>query len=325
MKVLTIGTSLITEKFISALKQVDETQLVAVYSRSQEKAEAFAQKMGAAYAFNDLSEALRSDLFDTVYVASPNTIHFEQVKLALLANKHVLCEKPFTSIKKQLEELIELAKQRQLMLMEAITTIHMPNFKIIQEKIADLGDIKLINANYSQFSSRYEKYKNGIVTNIFDPEFDGGALRDINVYNIHFTTYLFGRPKNVIYYPNQGFNKVDTSGVLILEYDQFKAVLIGAKDSSSQSFGLIQGEKQTIKVHGSSLGQVEKVALLGPITDANASRETDISIAQEMHMTYEIEVFKDLIKTQDFELRNHYLNHSLLVLEVLEKAEQYVQ
>lgn len=324
MKVLTIGTSLITEKFITALKLVEGTELMAVYSRDLDKAKDFSQKMGAPYFFNDLEEALQSELIDTVYIASPNTVHFSQAKQALLANKHVLCEKPFTSTKAQLQELIEIASTKNLMLMEAITTLHLPNFRMIQEKVMEIGDIKIINANFSQLSSRYNVYKEGIVTNIFDPQFDGGALRDINVYNIHFTTYLFGKPQNVIYYPNRGYNKVDTSGILILDYGDFKAVLIGSKDSSSESYGLIQGDEKTIKVHSSSLGRCLKVSLINPITDAGDSGESDISIQQDNHMTYEIKAFRDMIKNQDVELRDHYLQHSLLVLEILEKAEHNV-
>lgn len=324
MKVLTIGTSLITEKFITALKLVEGTELMAVYSRDSDKAKDFSQKMGAPYFFNDLEEALQSELIDTVYIASPNTVHFSQAKQALLANKHVLCEKPFTSTKAQLQELIEIASTKNLMLMEAITTLHLPNFRMIQEKVMEIGDIKIINANFSQLSSRYNVYKEGIVTNIFDPQFDGGALRDINVYNIHFTTYLFGKPQDVIYYPNRGYNKVDTSGILILDYGDFKAVLIGSKDSSSESYGLIQGDEKTIKVHSSSLGRCLKVSLINPITDAGDSGESDISIQQDNHMTYEIKAFRDMIKNQDVELRDHYLQHSLLVLEILEKAEHNV-
>lgn len=321
MKVLTIGTSLITERFISALKQVEGTELIAIYSRTKETGQAFADKVGGPTVYTDLQEALKSDSFDTVYVASPNTFHYQHAKQALLAGKHVLCEKPFTSTKAQLLELIEIASDKELMLMEAITTLFLPNFKLIQEKVMEIGDIKLINANFSQLSSRYGLYKKGQVTNIFNPEFDGGALRDINVYNIHFTTYLFGRPHQVIYYPNKGFNGVDTSGVLILDYEQFKAVLIAAKDSSSESFGLIQGDQQTIKVHGSSLGRSAKVSMLGAITDLAQEGQQLISTDQDDHMTYEIKAFRDLIKNADFELRDHYLEHSLLVLDVLEMAE----
>ncbi len=323
MKILTIGTSWITSRFLEAIDLVDRVQHVAIYSRSLEKAKAF--KEDCVY-FDDLDEALNSDIFDTVYIASPNSLHYPQAKQALLANKHVICEKPFVSTKEQLIELIEIASSNELFLFEAITTLHLPNYQIIKENLNRVGKAKLINCNFSQYSSRYQRYLDGQQTNIFDPKFDGGALRDINVYNIHFVLGLFGMPESYHYYANRGYNQVDTSGVLLLQYKDFVGVLIGAKDSSSESYGIIQGELGTIEVSDSSLGRCQKVKFMGHIMDNQQEVQVEtLSVDQKHHMSYELEVFRDMVENKDYMTRDKYLNHSLKVVEILEKAGKYDQ
>lgn len=317
MNILTIGTSMITGRFIEAMKQVEGVNHVGVYSRSIEKALNFAPGVKA---YNDLAEALADPQIDAVYVASPNSLHYPQTKQALLANKHVICEKPFVSTLEQLDELIQLAQERDLILFEAITTVHLPNFRIVEETVKKIGPVKIVNCNFSQYSSKYGQYQNHQQVNIFDPAFDGGALKDINVYNIHFVTKLFGEPKSFQYYANRGYNGIDTSGILILEYPDFKAVCIGSKDSSSDSYGLIQGEKGTIRV-SSTLGRCTSVSLHSHLMDNHQAQEPEvISIEQEFHMTYELEVFRDLVNTHNFSLRDHHLEHSRLVVSILEQA-----
>ncbi|MDQ0971335.1 putative dehydrogenase [Neobacillus niacini] len=121
-----------------------------------------------------------------VYVASPNSLHFEQAYRALEFGKHVIIEKPITSTIAEIESLINLAEQKNLMLFEAITTIHLPNFHLIKQNIGKLGPLKFIQCNYSQFSSRYNSLLSGQTPNVFNPKFSGGALVDINIYNLHF-------------------------------------------------------------------------------------------------------------------------------------------
>lgn len=117
-------------------------------------------------------------------------------------NKHVICEKPFTSNVNELDELIALAKQQNCLLFEAITNQYLPTFKEIKEKISEIGKISIISSNYSQYSSRYNAFKRGEILPAFDVNKSGGALMDLNVYNIHFVVGLFGAPNKVEYFAN---------------------------------------------------------------------------------------------------------------------------
>jgi predicted dehydrogenase len=162
---------------------------------------------------------------------------------------NVILEKPFTDTLEEAEELFRIADERGCMIFEAITVLHNSVFEKMKEALPGLGPLRLMQANYSQYSSRYDRYLSGTVDPSFDPACRGGALRDINVYNIHFAVGLLGIPRRTKYYPNVGYNGVDTSGVLIMEYDGHTAVCTAAKDSDSPCFVSLQGEKGWLRVN----------------------------------------------------------------------------
>lgn len=326
MKTGTIGTSVITTRMIDALKNTGN-EVTAVYSRSADKAREFAASQGVKKAYSDLNAMLADPEIDTIYVASPNSLHYEQARKALLAGKHVIAEKPFTSTRAQAEELFALAEEKGLYLFEAITTTHLPNYLMIKEAVRDgkIGKPRLVTGNYSQYSSRYNAYLEGKVTNIFDPKFDGGALQDINVYNIHFIAGLFGRPRSVTYHPNKGFNGIDTSGLLVMEYPDFTAVAVGAKDCSAPCEVWLEGDKATIGVH-SSPGQVRTVRYYPPKGDMtgkkDADNSTDLSLPTHAnHMDYEAADFRRIIEEDDRPAYEQLKAQTLLVAEILEMAK----
>ena len=112
---------------------------------------------------------------DTIYVGTPNHTHHDYAKQALLAGKHVICEKPFTLHLEEFEELIKLAQEKELLLIEAIINQYLENFKVIKDSLSEIGDIKIVNINYSQYSSRYDAFKQGEIAPAFNPEMGGGA------------------------------------------------------------------------------------------------------------------------------------------------------
>ena len=150
-----------------------------------------------------------------IYVALPNNLHFSFAKEALLAGKHVILEKPFTVTYEEAKEIAAIAREKKLYLFEAITTQYNPNYHKMKELLPRLGDIKLVALNFSQYSSRYDNFKKGIISPSFDPNNAGGALMDLNIYNIHFVAGLFGKPLKVRYCSNME-RDVDTSGILVM-------------------------------------------------------------------------------------------------------------
>lgn len=317
MKLGTIGSGFIVDRFLEAVNEIDEIECVAIYSRTQAKADAFASKWNVKKAYTNLDDMFNDEEIDTIYVASPNSLHYMQSLKALEAKKHVICEKPFTTNIAQLDHLIKVAKDNHVMLWEAITNIYTPNLNIVKDTLSEVGNIRMVTCNFSQFSSKYPAYKKGENPNVFNPEFSGGALMDINLYNIHLVMYLFGKPLAYTYYPNIAENGIDTSGTMIMHYDGFIATLIGAKDSASNNYACIQGDEGTIVIDGASTGVCKNVTL----TKIKQESE-NIGITQNQHMTYELRAFEKMLEDQDFDTCYKMLDYSKEVLQVIETARK---
>lgn len=315
MKIATIGTSFITEWFLSAAAKIDNAEPIAVYSRNEQKGKDLASQFGIQKVYTDLDAMLKDDEIECVYVASPNSLHYQHVSAALKAGKHVICEKPFTSTTKELKELSELAKSKHLFLFEAIVTIHMPNYISLKEKLPELGDIKMVQCNFSQYSSRYDKFMAGESVNVFDPKFSGGALMDINIYNLHFVMNLFGKPNDVHYYPNMT-RGIDTSGVLVLNYEGFHAVCVGCKDTKSHNISQIQGEKGYITLNSETSRCANYSLTTNDGTVLPAIKQEDIALY------YEIKDFMKIMEEQDYAACEALLEYSNEVMEVLEQARK---
>ncbi|GAA5349778.1 Gfo/Idh/MocA family protein [Streptococcus uberis] len=318
MKLTVVGTGKIVEEALPIITATNGIQVQALIStpRSQEKAKALADHYQIQNLYTDLEEALTNPNTDTVYVATPNHLHYEMTKAALLAGKHVICEKPFTLKEAQAQELAQLAKEKELILLEAITNLYLENFAVLKEELANLGDIKIVDCNYSQYSSRYDAFKEGVIAPAFDPEKGGGALRDLNIYNIHLVVALFGLPKTVNYLPNME-RGVDTSGILLMDYLDFKVVCIAAKDCSAEVRTTIQGNRGSLIVAGESntLPQVQ-------VTENGIEPRVINKNGSEHRMAAEFRVFQAIIDERDFERAQEALDHSLKVMKVLDLASQ---
>ena len=245
MKLGIAGSGKIVNEFLSNKGDLKGLTLSAVWGRTPEKLTELAEKFGIERTYTDYDRMLASDI-DSVYVALPNHLHYAYAKRALEAGKDVVLEKPFTMTEKTARILFDIAEENGACLFEAVTNQYTPDFRKIRELLPRLGTVRMVQGNYSQYSSRYDSFREGTMLPAFDPAAGGGALGDINIYNIHMTVGLFGAPEKTTYYPNMQ-NGSDTSGVLLLEYPGFTAVLTGAKDSDSDPFFMIQGEDGWIR------------------------------------------------------------------------------
>lgn len=310
----TIGSGSIVDLFLDAVEKTEGIALEAAYSRTKERAVEFAKKHGASKGYSDLDAMFADGGIDCVYVASPNSLHYGYVKKALLAGKHVICEKPFVGSASEAEELFALAAGKKVFLMEAITVLHMPNFKCVREWLSEIGPVRLANFNYSQYSSRYDAYLEGRITNVFNPEFAGGALMDINVYNLHAAAGLFGAPKDARYFANRGFNGIDCSGTAVLFYDGFVCTCMGAKDCDGDNRAVIEGEKGyiVVKEAGNLWGSAELFLRNGEGKSVEYDLDTN-------RMIYEAADFVRAMETGDKEGLRSWQDETLLVMGILDK------
>lgn len=323
MKLAILGTGFIVkEGALTALKDVPEIETTAIFSRPKSKrvAEALAADYSIPNVYTDYDELLADPDIDFVYVGLINSVHYEYTKKALLAGKNVIVEKPFASAAAEVRELRDLALARHLYVFEAVTIHYLPNFYAIREFLPKLGTIRAVVANYSQYSSRYDKYLQGEVLPAFDPQRSGGALYDINIYNLNFIIGLFGAPESVNYTANLGFNGIDTSGVAALTYPGFFALAIGAKDTASPGYITIQGEKGWIRVTDApnELRSFETHLLGTGVTTHNELNR------YPHRMVHEFQEFAKMFHEKDYDRMTKGLDVSVAVLETAETARKQV-
>ena len=314
MRVGITGAGMTVPWFLEAAKEIPEIEVGALFARKEEKRTELCEKYQIPVAYDSYEKLLADDSLDVVYLPLPNNLHYSFAKQALEAGKHVILEKPFTVTYKEAEELAELAQAKNLILFEAITNQYNPNYEKVRELLPKVGDVKIVQLNYSQYSSRYDAFKQGIVAPVFDPEKAGGALMDLNVYNIHFVTGLFGEPKAVHYYPNME-RGVDTSGILVMEYPSFQCVCIAAKDCGAPLSVNIEGDKGCIFSHSNS-GRFEEVSFR-----ENKKESEHFALVKEGSALYdELRAFTDYYLKDDRAEFGKRLDQSLLVMKVLNQA-----
>ena len=312
-----VGAGMIVKDFLSFAHELPEIKLEAIVARNIENLKNLQSTYSIKEIYTDLDECLSNTSIDTIYVAVPNNLHYSVAKKALEAEKNVICEKPFTLNYSEAVELFQIAESKNVILIEAITNQYLPNYLEIKENLTKIGNIRLVECNYSQLSSRYEAFKKGIIAPVFDKNQGGGVLGDLNIYNIHFVVGLFGAPKNSEYYPNI-VREVDTSGILILEYDEFKVVCIAAKDTYNNSYANIQGDKGLIKVIG-TLNEVPNYII--------KNKEVEIKVNKNIHkhrMYSEFKKFIDVIDNKDFDFMQKQKEHSLAVMEIFDKSRKQI-
>lgn len=247
MKLGIIGSGTIVEEFLPKLVEMEEMEILGIQGvpEQMDKVKKLCEENHVPNAVDNFEDLCMLGI-DTVYVAVPNFLHAAYCKNAINRYLNVIVEKPITSNVKEAKELEELAKKNRCFLFEAVTTLYLGNYKKIQEWLPQLGTIKIVQCQYSQYSRRYDAFRNGEVLPVFDPEKAGGALMDLNLYNLHFVMGLFGKPEEAKYYANIE-RGIDTSGMVVLKYSDFLAVCIAAKDCKGVYGSVIQGTNGCIK------------------------------------------------------------------------------
>lgn len=315
MKIGVIGTGAITKSMLAEYQRCAQFQVEAIFSRKEETGRAVAETFSIPKVYTQLEDMLADPEIALVYVASPNAIHFRQARAALLAGKHVICEKPFAPTLAEAEELIALAKEKHLLLYEAITTAHHPGYALVKDLLPKLGSLKVVSATFCQFSSRYPALLKGQVSPVLDPAFKGGALMDINLYNIHFVVGLFGKPEKVHYFPNIYKNGVDTSGILVLQYPGFVCQCIGAKDCAADNGVQIVGEDGRIFV-GPTASFCQSVEF------APRGGEAEKHFWEENAWYHEVQDLGRLVTEMDYDACYAALETTRNVVAVLEEARK---
>jgi len=313
-----IGTNWITDRFIDAAKQHNEFQLTAIYSRTEERAQEFANKYHVQTIFTDIEKMASSREIDAVYIASPNSFHFEQAIMFMNYGKHVLCEKPFASNSKEVNKMIAASSNNNVVLMEAVKSTLLPAFQSLKTNLHKIGQIRNYFASYCQYSSRYDAYKQGTILNAFNPIYSNGALMDLGVYCIYPMVVLFGSPTTIKANAYMLKSGVDGHGTIGFSYDNMNAEVIYSKVTNSYLHSEIQGEEGSIlidKIHGPE--NIEIRYKDGSVEDISAPIE-------KSEMYYEVEEFIKLIKEGEIESAINSHTNSLATINLLDEVRNQI-
>jgi len=315
MKVGTIGTSAIAEEFIQALSLVEETSLHAVFALTEDEAKAFATKHGAQKYYCDLERMVTESGVDIIYIASPNVFHVEQALLFMNKGIHALIEKPVALTSADFERLKKAAKENNCFFLEAMRPMHHPHITIIEEELKQMGNIKHVYFHFMNYSSKYDKYKQGEITSAFSTDTGGGALYDLGVYPLTVAYRLFGKPSSYDIDSVKLKSGVDGISNIILRYDGFNCMISVSKISTSTNDNEIHTDAETMLVnHITQLKRIE-------IKTKDASR---IVVDQLLtnDMTYEIKDFIEIIKDNDSQRFNYYTDFSHNIVRVIEDLKR---
>lgn len=240
-----MGTGGIAAAFAQDLKLTGSGVVTAVGSRKAESADAFGERLGIP-ARHSSYEALANDPdVDIVYVATPHPMHHGNARLALEAGKPVLVEKPFTMDAAEARDLVGLARDRGLFLMEAMWTRFLPHVRHIRELLPSLGDVVTVSADHGQWFAEDPAFR------LFAPELGGGALLDLGIYPVSFASMVLGTPDRVAAMATPAFTGVDAQMSMLFGYTSgAQAVLSCTLSAVTPTTAAIVGTEARIEVEG---------------------------------------------------------------------------
>ena len=280
------GSNFIVQRLMAAAKPCEGFTLQAVYSRDPLRAQENALAWGAASAYHQLDALAADPLVEAVYIASPNACHFEQAALMLRAGKHVLCEKPAVPSADEWETLLGLAGDSRALVLEAMRPAFLPGVPVIRDALKQIEPLRFAQFPYCQYSSRYDRFKAGVVENAFNPALCNGALMDIGVYCIHWMVALLGVPMqtqgSAVFLPHA----IDAVGSVTGLYPSMVAQCVYSKIHASDAPCRLEGEGGTVELTPFPIPNRFR------ITPRNTGLTQEIDLGTtEQDMVYELEAF----------------------------------
>lgn len=329
----TIGTSWIARALIDAARTVPGVDVVAVSSRSEEGARAFAEANGVPRFHVGLDALAGDDAVDAVYVASPNARHAEQAITMLRAGKHVLVEKPLATTEAEAAAMADEARAAGRLLMEAYVAPFEPNVAAIRDALPELGQLRRAVLVKDQYSSKYDQLKAGGLPNAFDPRLAGGSLMDLAIYPVSLAVHLFGEPVSVLATGIVLGSGADGQGTIVLGYDGLEVLCLHSKITPAGIGSEISGEAGVLTFDDCSVPTRvvlhSRLDVGGQVTQPGFTRShagsRELTRPQSNdHMRYEVEEFAGLIDRGAIESAIHPPSRSQAALRILDEARRQI-
>ena len=305
-----IGLGKIANKFATDLMTLKNIELVAVASRNQQNADDFAQKFNAKKAYNSYLDLAKDNEVDAVYIATPHSFHKEHTLLCLQNKKAVLCEKPFAMNLQEVTEMISVAKENNVLLMEALWTYFLPQYAYLLEVIETekFGKLKNVAADFG-FKAIYD-----LESRLFKKEVGGGSLLDIGIYPIFAALSTLGKPDLIDANATFFENGVDASCEMIFHYKGAKATLKSSLIEETKTTAIFTFEKAIVK-----LDRQFHAPSLVTIFENKKEKKIDFN-CKTFGYNFEIEHFNTLLREGKTESSMMTFNFSKDLIKILDKV-----
>ena len=298
MKLGILGAGGIASTMAKTVAEMKDVEAYAVAARDLGRAREFAQKYEVKKAYGSYEEMLADDEVELVYIATPHSHHYLHAKMCLEAGKNVLCEKAFTVNAEQAQKLFDLAKEKKLLITEAIWTRYMPSRKMINDIIESgvIGEVTAVTANLSYTVSHVERIRK--------PELAGGALLDVGVYPINFASMVLGDKVKDVKATAIFQNGVDIldSIAMVFEGERMATLQCGAREISDR-MGSIFGTRGYMQVQ--NINNPEKITVFD-----TEHKEVASYVVPEQISGYEYEVESCMEAIQEGKLECPEMPHA---------------
>ncbi len=305
-----IGLGKIANKFATDLASIKNVELVAVASRNIQNANNFAEKHNAKKAYSSYEELAKDSNVDAVYIATPHSFHKEHAILCLRNKKAVLCEKPFAMNLSEVTEMIEAAKENNVLLMEALWSFFLPHFTYVLDlvKSEKFGKLKSLEADFG-FHTPYNTD-----SRLFKKELGGGSLLDIGIYPIFAALATLGEPDAIDASATFFENGADASCDMVFQYKNAKATLKSTLLEETPSIAILKFEKAIVKLNR-QFHQSSSITII-----QNNTEEIINFDFKTIGYNYETEHFNSLLRAGEKESNMMTFEFSKNLINTLDKV-----
>ena len=309
-----IGLGKIANKFATDLASIEHVELVAVASRNIQNANNFAEKYNAKKAYSSYEELAKDTNVDAVYIATPHSFHKEHAILCLQNKKAVLCEKPFAMNLSEVTEMIQVAKENNVLLMEALWSFFLPHFTYVLDivKSEKFGKLKSLEADFG-FHTPYNTD-----SRLFKKELGGGSLLDIGIYPIFAALATLGEPDAIDASATFFENGADASCEMVFQYENAKAILKSTLLKETPSVAILKFDKAIVKLN-SQFHQSSSITII-----QNNTEEIINFDFKTIGYNYETEHFNNLLRAGEKESNIMTLEFSKNLINTLDKVREII-
>jgi predicted dehydrogenase len=261
----------IATKFVEALAKHTSQQVVAVGSRSLDRATAFANRFGIEASYRSYAALVADPAVDAIYVASPHSEHHAHALAAIAAGKHVLVEKAFTRNRAEAAEVVAAARAAGVIVMEAMWTRFLPHTDVLRQLLADgaLGEVSTVIADHGQYFADLDP-----AHRLLNPHLAGGALLDLGIYPVSFASFVMGTPESVTARGSLTASGVDAQVSVTLEKGDTQAALNTTLLAETPTTATVSGSVARVEIGGPFYAP-QPLRLVEARTGRTLTREVD--------------------------------------------------